>query len=122
MALSVNLDDVRPHLKRPLTTSEVPVAEAHIEALTVFLNARYGDRLTEDKQPLALYYLARAVERGLAAVNANPLIATEAYETSSVTYSVMASRGDLFLTAELATLDSVFGRGGLRVIHFRSGW
>lgn len=116
MSLNVNLQDVSPFLTKTLTASETPLAESWVRVLSIYLNARYGERITVANQEVFCFYIAEAITRKLR--NPNPQILSQSVEGASVTYAANSTRGDLFLPAELRDMDGLVGKHRIGSIRF----
>ena len=119
--LRLVLDDVRPFLRRPLTTTEEAFSGSLLDAMSVLLDSRYGGRITQDNSAFALFNIGQALTRVLS--NQNPNVIKEGVEGTYAEYASHTTKGDLFLPAELTAMDAVYGgKSSLRSIPVRWGW
>lgn len=114
LCLSLN-QDVAPLLPRPLTETEAPQAQAWLNAMTVYLNSRYGNKINPDNSPAFAYYVAESITRRLAKPNSQAT--SETLADMSVSWSANSARGGFFLASEISEMDQITQRYTYGVIR-----
>lgn len=109
MALNLQAGDVTPFLP-PLSTAQTTRITAWLPVLSMFLDARYGALVTEERRPLFASTAADAIERRLS--KPSGMIDSQTIGPASVKYNSRAFLARWFLPEELDQLDDVCGLGG----------
>lgn len=114
MSLNLVASDLQPFLTpNPLPSRKATLVQAWCPVLAALLNARYGDRITEDNQPVFVSTAADAIQRRLD--KPNSMVVSQSVNGAAVTYS--ASLRSWFYDAELAQLDALVGVSGARSVR-----
>ena len=97
----------------PLPSKSEVLVRAWCPVLAALLSARYGDRITDELEPVFVSVAADAVQRRLD--KPNRMVSTQSVNGASVGYA--ASLWAWFRDSELAQLDALVGIGGTRSVR-----
>lgn len=111
----LTLTEVTPFLPNQLSGTNERRAKAWLSAMEVKITARYGSHIDVDLQPIFLGYCADAIERRL--YRPSGMIDAQTTGPFSVKYNARATLGGWFLPEEIADMDSVTGKGGMRTMR-----
>lgn len=114
MTLVTTLDDIEPFLDPALSTAEEARVEAWLPVLDLLLNARYGDLITEAREPAFFSAIADAIRDRL---DRPGNVLAQAAGPASVRYNDQAGLLSWFSPAALDQLDGLCGISGTSFVR-----
>lgn len=112
--MELSWEKVSPFLS-PQATLQKARVEAYLPVLQVRLNTRYGDRITENLEPVFSEIVAEAIMRRLERGSRG--IRRQSVGGASVEYDPRMPLTSWFTAEELSELDSLTGMGGARTVR-----
>jgi hypothetical protein len=114
MTLTTTLADVQPFIVPPLKSSQESTAEAWLPVLDLLLNARYGDRITDDNEAAFFSAEADAIRNRL---DRPGNVLQQSVGPASVRYTDRAGMLTWFSSDALDQLDQLCGIGGTTTVR-----